>query len=315
MSFRSIVALAGGVGGARMAAGLAAAVPDAQLTVIVNTADDFEHLGLSICPDIDTDLYTLAGLGDPERGWGLAGESWAFMDALGALGGEQWFLVGDRDLATHVLRSQWLRQGLTLSTVTDKLRQALDVSTTVLPMSDQPVRSIIATPEGELGFQDYFVRQRCEPPFLGIRFEGAEKATVGPGVLDAIASADLIVFCPSNPWLSIAPILAVSGIERAIKDRKAPAVAVSPFIGGKAIKGPAAKIMGELGLACTPAAVAEHFGDSIDGLVIDSQDGPDHGCGCAVMITDTLMEGASGRRRLAGDVVAFGDRLLVSGRA
>lgn len=302
-----ILALAGGVGGAKLANGLAAILAPEELTIVVNTGDDFEHLGLPICPDLDTVCYTLAGINDRAQGWGLEDESWAFMGALGALNGETWFNLGDRDLATHVMRMQMLRTQR-LSAVTADLAARLGIRHCIAPMSDDPVRSMVDTDEGELAFQQYFVRRRAEPRFRSIRFEGAEAARPSKALLDALddPALDAIILCPSNPILSIAPILAVPGVRDCLDRRTVPLVAISPFIGGQAIKGPAAKIMTELGLATTPAGLAAHYGDLLDGLVIDSSDhqGPIDG-GPALLATNTLMRNAEDQRRLASGTLDF----------
>ncbi|WP_404478881.1 2-phospho-L-lactate transferase [Novosphingobium sp. BL-52-GroH] len=306
-----IVALAGGVGGAKLARGLAAILPPEELTIVVNTGDDFEHFGLNICPDIDSVIYTLAGLNDPVRGWGLAGESWQFMDAVRALDGTAWFNLGDRDLATHVLRTQWLATD-SLSVVTGRLAARLGVHHPIVPMSEEPVRLIVLTDAGELPFQRYFVDHKAQPRFRAIRFEGAEAARPAPGVIAALDSPSLraILLCPSNPWLSIAPILAVPGIAAALRARRVPLVALSPFIGGETVKGPAAKIMREVGSAPSPAALAAHYGDLLDGLVVDRADGvsePD--ASPAILATDILMRDAQDSRRLAQEIVAFAARI------
>jgi LPPG:FO 2-phospho-L-lactate transferase len=308
----SVLALAGGVGGAKLANGLAAILPPGELTVVVNTGDDFEHMGLTICPDIDTVTYTLAGINDLQQGWGLAGESWAFMDAVGTLGGKTWFRLGDRDMATHVLRTARLRTE-SLSTITADFAERLGIRQRIVPMSDDRVRSIVSTDEGDLPFQDYFVRRHCAPRFHAIRFEGAEQSRPSSRFLAALddPALEAIVFCPSNPILSIAPILAVPGIRERILGRRVPCVALSPFIAGQAVKGPAAKIMAELGLATTPEALADHYGGLIDGLVIDRTDDISHARGDApaLLATDSLMRGADDQRRLAGEVLEFARRL------
>ncbi|WP_336962669.1 2-phospho-L-lactate transferase [Sphingobium aquiterrae] len=303
----TVLALAGGVGGAKLANGLAAVLPPGTLTVAVNTGDDFEHLGVLICPDIDTVTYTLAGMNDLKQGWGLAGESWAFMDAVGKLGGETWFRLGDRDMATHVLRTARLRTE-SLSAVTADFAARLGITQEIVPMSDAPVRSIVSTDEGDLPFQDYFVRRQCAPRFFDIRFEGAAQASPSAGFLAALEDPALeaIIFCPSNPLLSIAPILAVPGVRDRIASRRVPCVALSPFIAGQAVKGPAAKIMDELGLATTPAAVAAQYAGLIDGLVIDCADEVAQSPGGpALLATDSLMRDAADQRRLAGEMLAF----------
>lgn len=299
-----ILALAGGVGGAKLANGLAANLAPEELLIAVNTGDDFEHLGLPICPDLDTVAYTLAGINDPVQGWGIAGESWAFMDAMAGLGGETWFRLGDRDLATHVRRRALLAEH-SLSDVTATLTRALGIRHAIVPMSDAPVRSIVSTDEGDLPFQDYFVRLQCRPRFHAIRFDGAESATASPGFAAALANPALeaIVICPSNPILSIAPILSVPGVRDAIKGARVPIVAVSPFIGGQAVKGPAAKIMAELGLATTPEAVFAQYDGLLDGLVIDRADAAD--ATPAMLVTDTLMRDPGDQHRLAAETIAF----------
>lgn len=306
----SILAIAGGVGGAKLAAGLAAVLPAGELTIAVNTGDDFEHMGLTICPDIDSVTYALAGMNNREKGWGVAGETWAFMDMVGKLGGETWFALGDRDLATHVLRTQALRGGQSLSAVVARMTAALGIGQRLVPMSDDPVRTIVSTDEGDLAFQDYFVRRQCAPVFRAIRFDGAERAHMAAGFAAALADPGLeaIVFCPSNPILSIAPILSVPGVRDALMGRRVPAVALSPFIAGQAIKGPAAKIMGELGLGTTPGAVADQYDGLIDGLMVDRADAGALD-GVVVCATDTLMRDAADQARLAREVLAFARKL------
>lgn len=303
-----ILALAGGVGGAKLANGLAAILSPEQLVIAVNTADDFEHLGFPVSPDIDTVTYTLAGINDPVQGWGIAGESWAFMESIAALGGESWFRLGDRDLATHVRRRTLLRDH-SLSDATATITAALGVRHAIVPMSDDPVRSLVRTDAGELAFQDYFVRLQCRPRFQSIRFDGADAARAAPGFAAALADPALeaIVICPSNPILSIAPILAIPGVRDAIRDSRAPVVAVSPFIGRQAVKGPAAKIMSELGLATTPAAVIAQYDGLLDGLVIDRADAGD--ATSAMFVTDTLMRDTADQRRLAIETLDFARQL------
>ena len=300
-----IAALAGGVGGARLANGLAAILPPGELTVVVNVGDDFEHMGLYICPDIDTVTYTLAGLNDRERGWGVKGETWSFMDAVRKLGGPDWFALGDRDLAKHVLRSERLRQGERLSLITADIASASGIVQFVVPASDDPVRSIVDTDEGQLGFQDYFVRRRCEPAFRSIRFEGAEAARPAPALLAALAAPDLeaVVICPSNPVLSIGPILAIPGVSAALRTASAPRIAISPFIGGEAVKGPAAKIFRELGVVPGAAAVAGFYAGLVDAIMCDFSDS-DAGktvAGVEIVGGDTLMRDDAGQQRLADD--------------
>ena len=241
-----VVALAGGVGGAKLVDGLAAVLAPDDLTVVVNTGDDFRHLGLSICPDLDTITYTLAGLANPQTGWGRRDESWSFLETLGRLGGPTWFRLGDRDLALHVQRTRRLAEGQPLSQVTAELCAALGVGVRVLPMSDQPVSTRVLTEEGELTFQDYFVARGCEPRVSSFRLEGLEAAQAAPGVLQALREAAVVILCPSNPWVSLDPILALPGVRPSLALKFA--VGVSPIVGGQAVKGPAAKMFRELGL-------------------------------------------------------------------
>jgi LPPG:FO 2-phospho-L-lactate transferase len=268
------LALSGGVGGAKLALGLTHLLAPDELTVVVNTGDDFEHLGLHVAPDLDTLMYTLAGLSNPDTGWGRVGESWQCLNALGELGGETWFRLGDRDLSVHLQRSVRLRAGASLSTVTAELYGALGIKHRALPMSDQPVRTLVHCDAGTLAFQHYFVRERCAPRVSAFSFDGAAQARPAPGVLEAINDPQLrgVVICPSNPFLSIDPILSVPGLREALRDCAAPVIAVSPIVAGLAIKGPTAKIMKELALPQTAAAVAAHYGDLIDGYIIDATD-------------------------------------------
>jgi len=303
-----VAALCGGVGGAKLALGLSRLVDPQHLTIIVNTGDDFEHLGLHISPDIDTVLYTLSGEADPDRGWGRAGETWSFMNAVRQLGGDDWFLLGDRDLAMHVTRTRHLACGGSLSEFVARAARALGVGCRVLPMTDQPVRTVLETDAGVLPFQRYFVEQRAEPVIRSIRFDGASMAVSAPGVLEALTDEwlEAIVICPSNPYLSIDPILAVPGVRRALAVAKAPVIAVSPLIGGHAIKGPTAKIMGELGRDPSPRGLAEHYDGLLEGLIIDTVDSAwSPSVGLPVMATGTLMRTLADKERLAADVVRF----------
>lgn len=314
-----ILALCGGVGGAKLAYGLAQRLAPDELTIVVNTGDDFEHLGLAISPDIDTVVYTLAGLADQQRGWGLAGETWTFMDALRRLGGEEWFQLGDQDLATHVERTRRLAAGETLSQVTATLAAKLGVAHTVAPMSDEPVRTIIDTKEGALPFQHYFVRDRCAPIVTGVRFEGAQSARMSAAFAEALARPDLagIVICPSNPYLSVDPILALPGVRKAIGRSPAPCIAISPIVGGRAIKGPTAKIMAELGVPTHVGAIARHYRGLINALVVDDADSTGLGgieaLGIAALATRTVMDDNDDRIALAGDVLTFAQRLGAPG--
>jgi LPPG:FO 2-phospho-L-lactate transferase len=303
-----VVALCGGIGGAKLALGLYRILEAGTLTVIVNTGDDFEHLGLHISPDLDTVLYTLGGVADPDRGWGRANETWNFMDALGQLGRNSWFRLGDRDLAMHVLRTTWLRNGKNLSDFTSQSAHALGISAKILPMTDHAVRTIVETVEGDLAFQDYFVRRRCEPAVKRVRFDGAAQAKPSAEAINALSGSNVraIVICPSNPYLSIDPILAVPGIRRAIKNATAPVIAVSPIIGGNAVKGPTAKIMRELGRAVNTQTILAHYRDLIDALVIDESDGRDTaGISTPIMATRTKMENLPDRIRLGREVIAY----------
>ena len=312
----SYIALSGGVGGAKLALGLCDVLDDpARLTVVANTGDDFEHLGLKVCPDLDTLTYTLAGLANEETGWGRAGESGAFMEALGALGGETWFFLGDRDLAIHVERTRRLQAGESLSAVTQALCAKLGIRARIVPMSDDPVPTIVETPEGPLAFQHYFVRERCRPRVLGFRHEGAEQARPCAAFIDALGAPDLgaVIVCPSNPYISIDPILAVPGVRAALAACEAPVIAVSPIIGGKAVKGPTAKMMTERGIATSVAAIAAHYAGLIDGLVIDEADRPQADAiaatGIAVEVTATMMTARADKQALARAVLSFAARL------
>jgi LPPG:FO 2-phospho-L-lactate transferase len=310
----AIVALAGGVGGAKLAHGLALAAPEAELAVIVNTGDDFSLHGLTICPDLDTVMYTLAGLANPATGWGVAGESWQALAMLERYGAETWFRLGDRDLATHVARSARLRAGGSLSAVTADLARALGIRAQLLPMSDDPVPTLVDTDEGELAFQDYFVRRRCEPVLRGLRFAGVEQARPSPAARAALATAEVVVLCPSNPFVSLDPILALHG--RALAEwrgRHGRVVAVSPIIAGQAVKGPAAKMFRELGVEPSALAVAEHYRGLLDGFVLDARDAQQAGAvealGLRALVTDTLMTSDNDRRRLAAEVLALAHAL------
>jgi LPPG:FO 2-phospho-L-lactate transferase len=310
-----ILALAGGVGGAKLADGLAQILPPDELVVAVNTGDDFEHLGLHVSPDLDTVMYTLAGLNNLDTGWGRAGETWHFMAALGALGGATWFNLGDRDLATHVERTRRLAAGETLAAVTADFCARLGIKHTVVPMSDQPVRTMVRSDDGWLPFQDYFVRLKCAPRVAGFRFDGADAATPSPGLRRALADRTLraIVICPSNPFVSVDPILAVPGVRDALGRRNVPLVAVSPIVGGKAIKGPALKMLQELGLDPSARGVARLYGKLLDGFVIDHQDAAVRGdieaLGMAVHVADTIMTDPAAQARLAETVLDFARQL------
>ena len=308
-----VLALSGGIGGAKLALGLYRVLPPGALTVIANTGDDFEHLGLAISPDVDTLLYTLAGLDNPELGWGRRDETWTFMKALGSLGGETWFNLGDGDLATHVERTRRLSAGESLSEITGDFRRRLGISARLLPMSDDRVRTRLLTAAGWLDFQDYFVRQRCAPAVREVAFAGAGEAGPQPEFLAALADENLraVVICPSNPFISVDPILAVSGVHEALRACAAPVVAVSPIIGGKAVKGPTAKMMAELGLPVDAAAVARHYGDILDLYVADEADADEvRDLGLPVAFTRTLMLSLADREALARAVLEAAARGL-----
>ncbi len=303
-----VVALAGGVGGARLALGLARTLPPGALTVIVNTGDDFELYGLHISPDLDTVTYTLAGLVNPDPGWGLAGDTFACLEMIGRYGEDTWFRLGDRDMATHILRTAALRRGETLTEITARLAAALGVRTKILPMTDDPVATMIITANGEkLEFQDYFVRRRWQPVVRSVVYEGAEVARLPKTVQEAVKSANAIVIAPSNPILSIDPILAVPGMRELIADADVPRIAVSPIVGGKAIKGPAAKLMREMGMEPAPAAIAAHYNGLIDGLVFDIEDEGEkeniEASGISTLVTDTIMRTDEDKIRLAAEIL------------
>jgi len=306
-----IIALAGGVGGAKLANGLAQLCDPADLLIANNIGDDFSHLGLHISPDLDSVMYRLAGLNDTERGWGLANESWRFMEALQRLGGPDWFNLGDQDLATHIERTRLLNSGVALSEATTHLSRALGIRHHIAPVSDDPVRTIVKTAGDDLPFQDYFVRLQCAPSVSGFAFEGADQAELLPDLRDALSDSRLaaIVICPSNPYVSIEPMLAIPALRRILENRSVPCVAVSPIIGGDTVKGPAAKMMRELGAAPSSTAVAAYYEGLIDGLVIDAVDEKEatkiKAMGVAPFVTTTLMKSDADERALADAVLSF----------
>lgn len=302
-----ITALAGGVGGAKLAHGLAQILAPEELTVIVNTGDDFEHLGLYICPDLDTVCYTLGGLANPDTGWGRVSETWNTISNIEKLGGPAWFRLGDQDIATHLERTRRLKEGQSLSQITRGFCKAWGVEHTILPMSDSPVRTMVDTDEGELAFQEYFVHRHCEPRVRGFRFEGVDSAEAVVGVREALAAADAVVICPSNPWVSVDPILRVIPLN-SLKGQK-PVVAVSPIIGGKTVKGPAAKMFTELGIEPSALAVAKHYRNILTGFVLDNADSSMENdvksLSVKTLVTDTLMNHLADRTRLAMNVLHF----------
>ncbi|NWF65496.1 MAG: 2-phospho-L-lactate transferase [Chloroflexi bacterium] len=298
-----IAAFAGGVGGAKLAQGLAHIVAPQDLTIVVNTGDDFEHLGLYICPDLDTVCYTLAGLANPETGWGRAGETWNTITNVEKLGGPAWFRLGDQDMATHLERTRRLKEGKPLSQITNEFCKAWGIEVTVLPMTDAPVRTVVNSDEGELAFQEYFVHRQCQPRVKGFRFDGVESAAPAPGVQEALEAVDAVVFCPSNPWVSIDPILSV------VKEVNKPVFAVSPIISGKTVKGPAAKMYSELGIEPSAYAVANHYRTILKGFVLDHADAEMEkeiqDLGFATLVTNTLMNQFIDRVQLANDMLHF----------
>ena len=299
-----VAALSGGVGGAKLALGLNTVMGSDDLTLIANTGDDFQFHGLHVSPDIDTLVYTLSGKSDEVRGWGLSGETWGFMDALWELGGEAWFNLGDHDLAMHVLRSEKLRQGVSLSTITADVCQSMDIAARILPMSDQLVPTTVHTVEhGPLSFQRYFVERRAEPAVTGFTFEGIEAAQPAPGLLDALAAADRIIICPSNPFISIDPVLGVPGVRDALANASAPVIAVSPIVAGDAIKGPTAKMFWEMGTEPSVQAVAARYQDIVDLMIIDKQDASAaatvQALGISVVTAPTIMRTLEDKTTLA----------------
>ena len=305
---RKIVVLTGGVGGAKLVLGLINTVAPESVTAIVNTGDDFRHLGLYISPDIDTLLYTLSGKSNAEQGWGREGESWAFLSALKELGGEDWFQLGDMDLALHVLRTDMLAKGQSLSAITAHVARQWGVRALILPMSDDPVATMIHSDVGVLEFQRYFVEKRSVPAVRGVTFASAAIAHAARGVVAAIESADAVLIAPSNPFLSIDPVLAIPEIRAALIQTKAPVVAVSPIIGGKAVKGPTAKIMSELGLTVDNATIARHYAEILDGMIIDSGDTCDL-AGLEIARTATLMRTLDDKTRVAKAALEFAETL------
>ena len=303
----NVLALTGGVGGAKLALGLAKLLTPDDLAFVVNTGDDFEHLGLHVSPDVDTLVYTLADAANPATGWGRANESWHFMETLAQLGGETWFRLGDRDLALHVRRRSLLDQGIGLTAATAILAEQLGVAHRILPMSDDPVRTRVQTPNGTLAFQHYFVRDRCEPTALGFEFAGAASAKLNPAI--AFDALDAVVICPSNPYVSVDPILVVPGMTEALRGANCPIVAVSPIVGGAAIKGPTAKMMRELGVPASTIEVAKHYRELATHFIIDEVDAGASDAvaalGLQTICAQTVMRTLDDRIALAKTVLAF----------
>ena len=310
-----VCALAGGVGGAKLAAGLQSVLPAGDLSVVVNTADDFDLWELHICPDLDTVMYTLAGIANPDTGWGIADESFETLNMLERYGEDIWFKLGDRDLATHVLRTARLRSGETLTDVTAALCGALGIESVVLPMSDDPVSTVLETPAGLLEFQEYFVRRRQKDEVLGVEFRGIEDAGPTEAVLAAISEADAVVVCPSNPVVSVGPILALPGVREALASSRAPKVAVSPIVGGRALKGPADKMLLSLGHEVSATGVAAMYSGLVDGMVVDAVDREERAgieeAGMRVLVADAVMRDGRDRARLAGETLEFGAGMVV----
>src|SRR4051794_22206407 len=314
MSKRLGVALSGGGGGAKLALGLSLVLPADELLVVANTGDDFEYLGLSISPDIDTLTYVLAGIDNPAAGWGRRDETWSFMDSIGALGGEDWFRLGDRDLALHVERTRRLRLGQTLSEVTIDICRRLGIKPHVVPMSDDRVRTRVRSDTGWIDFQDYFVRRQCRPVVHELVFDGVTSARAHADIVTALRAGNVraVIVCPSNPFISVEPILTIPGMREAIKASGAPVVAVSPIIGGQAVKGPTAKMMRELGLEASAAGVAARYGDLLDGYIVDHADAEaiSH-IGARVTVTKTLMTNLQDRETLARMTLDAADALAL----
>ena len=306
---RPVLALAGGVGGAKLALGLSLCLPPGDLIVCVNTGDDEAFHGLHVSPDLDTMMYTLSGFSNKENGWGVAGDTFTALEMLGKFGADTWFNLGDRDLATHILRTQMLSEGRTLSEVTSELNKSLGVFHEIIPMSDDPVKTVLSTDEGELPMQRYFVGRRAEPIVSEVRYRGADVADASPGLHDALTKAALLVFCPSNPYLSLGPILALPEVRQRIRTFPGKRVCVSPIVGGDAVNGPAGKIMAELGKEVSCVEVAREYRDICDVLVIDSQDrelaSQVEEMGVTPLVTSTIMETEEDKIALAREILAL----------
>lgn len=305
------IALAGGVGGAKLALGLTKTLPPEDLTVVVNSGDDFDHLGLRICPDLDTVMYTLAGIANADIGWGLQGETWNFLSALDQLGGETWFRLGDRDLATHIERTRKLSAGEPLSAITADFAARLGIRHCITPVTDDDVRTVVNTTEGALPFQEYFVRRKCEPEVTGFDFVGAANAEPAAPVAAAFESGDVdgVILCPSNPYVSIAPIVAIPAVREFLSTAGVPVIAVSPIVGGRALKGPATKMMHELGVPASAYSVADHYRGLVTGMVIDTLDQEEtdaiQSLGMQVRATNTVMTTDEDKTNLARDMIEF----------
>ena len=305
----AVLALAGGVGGAKLALGLSLCLPPGDLIICVNTGDDEAFHGLHVSPDLDTMMYTLSGFSNKEKGWGIAGDTFTALEMLGKFGADTWFNLGDRDLATHILRTQMLSEGRTLSEVTSELNKSLGVFHEIIPMSDDPVKTVLSTDEGELPMQRYFVGRRAEPIVSEVRYRGADVADASPGLHDALTKAVLLVFCPSNPYLSLGPILALPEVRQRIRTFPGKRVCVSPIVGGDAVNGPAGKIMAELGKEVSCVEVAREYRDICDVLVIDSQDralaSQVEEMGVTPLVTSTIMETEEDKIALAREILAL----------
>ena len=304
-----ILAITGGVGGAKLALGLSKILTPDELLFLVNTGDDFQHLGLEISPDLDSLLYALSGKNNPELGWGRANETWACISELEELGADSWFRLGDRDLALHLVRTQMLNQGATLQNVADRLSESLGIDHRIAPMSNDKISTTVKTPNGKLAFQEYFVREQCEPAVIDFDFEGIENSTPNPVVMSWLDECDGIIICPSNPYVSVDTILSVPKYRDAFQSK--PVIAVSPIVGGLAIKGPAAKMMTELGVPPTPIAVAKHYGSLLSGFVLDQTDHEQaKDIPIPSIVTQTIMLTLQDRIGLAEQCVRFLEELI-----
>ncbi len=312
---KKVLAISGGVGGAKLVAGLAAVLPPEQLTIVVNTADDFTHLGLTICPDIDSNLYALAAINNEQTGWGVADETWSFFNQLKIFEPDAWFQLGDKDLATHVLRSHWLAEGYSLTEATKMLGTKLGIQHRVVPMTDNKVATIVKTEQGDLAFQDYFVKQQCQPKVTGFYFSGIEQATLQQSIVELLHDENLgaIIICPSNPFVSVDPFLSLPLVRELLIKATAPIIAVSPIIGKQAVKGPAAKMLSELNVSVSATSVAQHYNKLLDGFIIDSDDAEQTQSivdkGMQVLSTATRMTNKHTKKALAESVLHFAETI------